>query len=218
MRCILAGGTWPRARLHAAGLAESAACPRCGGESETALHRWWECPAWDEERRRAGVLDLARMAGEAGYSPRCLWQNGEAPASATAVPLSPFMVDQRDPPRGTLPGLGGEVVEAWTDGAAADPQARRLGLWIPGQGGGVVAIGEPVPGPVQTAQRVEVRAFVAAVEATAGAVKVWADSRFVCRGVGYLDLAVCPPFAHRDLWERALAIWRPGVSAVAWVK
>ena len=57
-----------------------------------------------------------------------------------------------------------------------------------------------------------------AVEATAGAVKVSADNRFVCSGVGYLDQGVCPPFAHRDLWARALAAWRPGVSAVAWVK
>ena len=40
LRCILAGGTWPRARLAAAGLVESAVCPRCGEEDETALHRW----------------------------------------------------------------------------------------------------------------------------------------------------------------------------------
>ena len=41
----------------------------------------------------------------------------------------------------------------------------------------------PVRGPVETAQRVEARAFVAAVECTAGAVKVWSDSRYVCRGM-----------------------------------
>ena len=73
-------------------------------------------------------------------------------------------------------------------------------------------------GPAQTAQRAEVRAFVAAVEYTGGAVKVWTDSRFVCSGVRYLDLGMVPPFAHRDLWERALRAWRPGVSSAAWVK
>ena len=108
------------------------------------------------------------------------------------------------------------MVEAWTDGAATEPgipQLRRAGwgLWIPGLHG--CALAEAVKGPVQTAQRAEVRAFVAAVECTGGAVKVWTDSRFVCSGVRYLDLGMVPPFAHRDLWERALRAWRPGVSS-----
>ena len=59
---------------------------------------------------------------------------------------------------------------------------------------------------------------MAAVECTGGAVKVWTDSRYVCSGIRYLDLGVVPPFAHRDLWERALRAWRPGVSSAAWVK
>ena len=62
------------------------------------------------------------------------------------------------------------------------------------------------------------RAFVAALECTAGAAKVWTDSRYVCSGVRYLDAGVCPPFAHRDLWDRAHRVWRPGVSSAAWVK
>ena len=37
LRCVLAGGAWPQARLAAAGLAESANCPRCGLELETVV-------------------------------------------------------------------------------------------------------------------------------------------------------------------------------------
>ena len=57
-----------------------------------------------------------------------------------------------------------------------------------------------------------------AVERTAGAVKVWTDSRFVCHGIPFLDAGVCPPFAHRDLWERAWRAWRPGGSSAVWAK
>ena len=62
------------------------------------------------------------------------------------------------------------------------------------------------------------RAFAAALECTAGAVKVWTDSRYVCSAARYLEAGVRPPFAHRDLWERACRAWRPGVSSAAWMK
>ena len=99
-------------------------------------------------------------------------------------------------------------MEAWTDGSALHPGVRQLskagwGLWIPGVEGGELA--EPLCGTVQTSQRAEVRALVAALEATAGAVKVWTDNRYVCNGVRYLEARTRPPFAHRDLWERARA-------------
>ena len=124
--------------------------------------------------------------------------------------------------RGALPAGEDEVlVEAWTDGAALHPAVRQLsragwGLWIPGRPGGEVA--EPLRGGVQTAQRAELRAFVAALEATRGVVKVWTDSRFVCRGARYLAAGTVPNFAHRDLWARAAEAWRPGVSEVCWIK
>ena len=99
-------------------------------------------------------------------------------------------------------------MEAWTDGSALHPGVRQLnkagwGLWIPGVEGGELA--EPLCGTVQTSQRAEVRALVAALEATAGAVRVWTDNRYVCNGVRYLEAGTRPPFAHRDLWERARA-------------
>ena len=202
-------------------MVEHATCLRCGEEDETALHRWWKCPALAVARRQAQVDDLAREGLARDFQPRCLWQNGIVPSAAVAVEASGPMKGVEEPAGGPLPGLGGAVVEAWTDGAAIEPgipQLRRAGwgLWIPGPLG--CAMAEAVKGPAQTAQRAEVRAFVAAVEYTGGAVKVWTDSRFVCSGVRYLDLGLVPPFAHRDLWERALRAWRPGVSSAAWVK
>ena len=59
LRCVMAGGTWPQARLAAAGMAETAECPRCGIEPETVLHRWWRCPALDMARHQAEVGELA---------------------------------------------------------------------------------------------------------------------------------------------------------------
>ena len=56
---------------------------------------------------------------------------------------------------------------------------------------------------------------MAAVECTGGAVKVWTDRRDPvprCWGVPPT------PLAHRDVWERALRVWRPGVSSSAWAK
>ena len=137
------------------------------------------------------------------------------------MPLSEAMRRSDSAVRAPLPGLGDGVVEAWTDGSALHPTVRQLSragwsLWMPGVEGGELA--EPLCGKVQTAQRAEVRAFVAALEATAGAVLVWTDSRYVSNGVRYLSAGVRPPFAHRDLWEHAMAAWWPGVSAVAWIK
>ena len=192
-----------------------------GIEPETALHRWWRCPALDLARHQAQVGDLALRGAKCGYQPRCLWQNGILPTAATAVSASEPMLRDDSLAKWPLPGLGKRVVEAWTDGSASHPGVRQLsragwGLWIPGAVGGELA--EPLCGSAQTAPRAEVRAFVAALEATAGAVRVWTDSRYVCNGVRYLDAGTRPPFAHRDLWERARAAWRPGISSVAWIK
>ena len=60
----------------------------------------------------------------------------------------------------------------------------------------------PLSGRRRQRKRAEVRAFVAAVECTAGDFKVWTGSEYVCRGIPFLDAGVCPPFAHRDQWEQ----------------
>ena len=115
---------------------------------------------------------------------------------------------------------GREPVEAWTDGAAphADVQQIRRagwGLWIPDLPEACAA--EPLHGPCQTAQRAEIRAFVAALERTGGRVKVWSDSRFVVHGAEYLAQGCLPPFHHGDLWRRAQAAWIPGLTEARWV-
>ena len=69
--CILAGGTWPQARLAAAGLVEDASCARCGEEAETVLHRWWRRPALGAVRRQAQVRELANIGAGRDYQPRC---------------------------------------------------------------------------------------------------------------------------------------------------
>ena len=40
---ILAGGVWPEARKHQAGLTSSALCPHCGKEDQDLYHLYWGC-------------------------------------------------------------------------------------------------------------------------------------------------------------------------------
>ena len=80
-RCILAGGTWPAARVHETDGHASQACPRCGAERETALHRWYECPAPElvHCRSQVGALPLIEEGRRAGFAPACLWECGLVP-------------------------------------------------------------------------------------------------------------------------------------------
>ena len=112
-------------------------------------------------------------------------------------------------------------VEIWTDGACSHPGHPTLrragwGLWVPGCPDACAS--EPLRGSCQSAQRAELRAFVAALERTDGHVRIWTDSRFVTRGAAYLDRGVLPPLQHADLWRRAHAVWRRGSTQAQWVK
>ena len=56
-----------------------------GEEPETALHRWWRCPAFGAARRQAQVGDLASIGAARDFQPRCFWQNGVVPEEAVTV-------------------------------------------------------------------------------------------------------------------------------------
>ena len=77
---------------------------------------------------------------------------------------------------------------------------------------------EPLHGKIQTAQRAELRAFVAALERTAGNVVVWSDSKYVVRGARRIARGVSLPSSHVDLWERAQQAWLLGTTQVHWIK
>ena len=223
LRCVLAGGTWTQDRKHRAGFAETPLCPHCCNAPETALHRWWECPAWEALREERGISELARRATSEGYKPVCFWQNGILPSSATAVAPSRFMTVLEGPPECPVPGIAESAspIKMWTDGAASDPtipQLRRAGwgLWVPDFPDACAA--ETLVGPCQTAQRSEVRALVAALERSDGNAHIWTDSRFVTRGASSLGSGVIPRMRHSDLWHRAAKAWRHGTTEVHWVK
>ena len=112
-------------------------------------------------------------------------------------------------------------MEVFTDGAAthADvPQLRRAGwgVWVPECPR--LSASEPLKGHCQTAQRAELRALVAALERTEGYARVWSDSRFVVTGAEDLARGVVPRRQHSDLWHRASAVWKLGITEVSWVK
>ena len=98
---------------------------------------------------------------------------------------------------------------AGPDGAFGS-RAWMVANWQSRLDGGELA--EPLCGRVQTAQRAWVRAFVAALEATAGAVKVWTDSRYVCsgeRGRGLRSRTAISGRGHSRLGGRGPPRW-PG--------
>ena len=223
LRCVLAGGTWPQSRKHKAGLADSPLCPHCRQEPETTLHRWWTCPAWSTQREEYGIADLAKIGAACQFHPICFWQNGILPQSAVSVPASRCMQVTEDPPDPVAPDLldRNSLIDMWTDGASSDPGIRQLrragwGLWVPGCPQACAA--EPLLGSCQTAQRAELRAFVAALERSDGFARIWTDSMFVVRGASHLQAGQMPPLRHQDLWRRALRAWCRGVSEVRWVK
>ena len=220
----LAGGTWPNARRHDAGLRQDAVCPRCGHRHEDAMHVWWHCPALDEERRQAGVLELAQEA-RAAAGPRCLWQCGILPAGHTTVTPSRW----RDAPDEAAPrapdgagnsdGAWGRSLDVFTDGSAINPRhpaIRRAGwgVFIPETG---VEISQPLRGAVQTSVRAEIRAAVEGLEVTHGPITIWTDCKAVLRG--FHRLSDNPAKRHHgDLWERAQKAAAGREIGVKWIK
>ena len=221
--CVLAGGTWPQARRFRAGFVTDPVCPRCGAQEETVVHRWWLCPALDASRRKYGVADLAHQGERCGFQPACFWNLGVVPShTAKVAPSAPMLADDLaiDPSIADLPSRD-EPVQVFTDGAATHPtvpQLRRAGwgLWVPGCPDACAQ--EPLCGQVQTAQRAELRAFVAALERTGGNAVVWSDSRYVVRGASRIAMGACLPRSHGDLWERARQSWLLGTTQVHWIK
>ena len=144
----------PAAELEeeAAAAREEALCPHCRAAPETVIHRWWDCAAFEENRRLVGVQELAKQGRKNGFQPACFWQNGLLPMPATTTTPSAFMQSPVDaitaPAHDALDG--DRRPEVWTDGAAdhADtPQLRRAGwgVWMPGAAGASIA--QPLVGP-----------------------------------------------------------------------
>ena len=122
------------------------------------MHAWWHCPALDEERRQAGVLDIAKEA-RASEGPRCLWQCGILPQGHTPVTPSRWRdtPDEAAPqaPGGAGSEAGGRPLDVFTDGSALNPRhpaIRRAGwgVFIPETG---TEISKPLKGAVQTSVR-----------------------------------------------------------------
>ncbi len=216
LRCVLAGGTWPMRRLHSAGYHPDPTCPRCGEGPETALHRWWQCPALEGLRHRLGVQALAAQARACNFEPRSLWECGLPPLAWLDLP--PAVPALTDPPSGQVwdgPGL----LALWTDGACSDPTVPVLrragwGCFAPG----LAEVARTLAGPIHTAQRAEIRAFPGALELTGGFADVATDSALAAQGARRLDAGSALPRRHRDLWARCARLLRPGETFVRKVK
>ena len=186
------------------------------------MHVWWHCPALDEERRQAGVLDIAKEA-RASEGPRCLWQCGILPQGHTPVTPSRWRdtPDEAAPqaPGGAGSEAGGRPLDVFTDGSALNPRhpaIRRAGwgVFIPETG---VEISKPLYGAVQTSVRAEIRAAVEGLEVTSGPITIWTDCRAVLRG--FHRLADSPAKRHHgDLWARAQKAAAGREIAVKWIK
>ena len=220
-RCAMAGGTWPQARRHKAGFAPSPTCPRCGEGPDTPSHTWWHCPALEALRVEHQVLDLRAAAVADNEAPRALWECGQVTNDWLEIPPPPAEDEDAPVARLSRHWPGHPKVTVYTDGACSDPTipALRRAGWGVYFGMGLPGVSSFLTGRVQTAQRAELRALVGALEATQGWCEVVTDSAMVVAGCRHLAAGVAPKrAAHEDLWDRAAALWRPGVTTVRKIK
>ena len=182
-------------------------CPHCKLEDEDHDHRFWRCPAWNSARTQAmqalGASDALRATLDHGV------------ATTGVLAAQPELIVLADAASWEDPQLPAEqsAVEAarrkvWSDGSCVHPQDPLLaraawGLRIDAAAEApAVDLAGPVDG-VQTAQRAEVTAALAAVRAVSQPVELVTDSRYVVRGVAALAAGASPSeWRHADVWAQ----------------
>ncbi|CAE8636974.1 unnamed protein product [Polarella glacialis] len=215
LRNILAGSLAFGHRLFKAGILPDDRCRFCSaGCPETALHMFWECPAWQSER---GKHSLAIGSYRSDW-PNCFKLCGIMTAEVALLPLSsmsehsvaalataPDAHLDHEHPAETL--LEGKVV-VYTDGACIRNQhkaLRRAGcgaFWGPGH---IQNWSAPLRGHCQTNQRAELQAVVHVLQHEARDVHIKSDSEYVVKGFLHHRLAWRAlgwrKVSHRDLWQ-----------------
>jgi ribonuclease HI len=227
---ILSAGLWTRERLHRAGLAPEALCPRCSGGPETLHHLFWECPSndliSDPIIARTAVLFQQSTADEKLLD--AFWLRGLAPESwCDPTPI------EADPICRELGAwhdhFGRNEIHIFTDGSgglhSADPCMRRCGWsWVATasedchlQAASIRAAWGPLPASLcdHTNNRAELFAVVVALRSilsgwTTGqgpgserrpSLMFFSDSAYVVEG--WRKRAAMAAGAHHDLWAEA---------------
>ena len=118
LTCLWAGGSWPRARKHQRGLAETSTCLACLSEDDTHGHRWVRCAKLEEllnqdfvneegevdsrqERLQRGRRSMTTLCGS----------GGKTLSSEYALPIAPYF---EPPPRSTLVFQWGNPQVPWS--------------------------------------------------------------------------------------------------------
>ena len=200
----------------------SCLCPHCGLEPEDHEHRFWRCPAWENARTQA------MQAPGASAALRATLEDGVARTGVLAA--QPALVAMAEAAGREDPGLPVEqlAVEAprtkvWSDGSCVhplDPILARAawGLRVDGARGAPAAdLAGPVDG-VQTAQRAEVTAALAAVRAVSQPIELVTDSRYVVRSLASIAAGTCPAeWRHADIWTQLASHAQQGRIIARWV-
>ena len=87
LEAIMTATIWTAQRVHDINTQVSPICPRCGAESETDLHRYWQCKANNniEDEAVQDTQHLQQTACEKAAAEPCLWLRGILPQKYTQI-------------------------------------------------------------------------------------------------------------------------------------
>ena len=211
LRRVLCGGTWSRARLHAAGLAESSMCQFCQQSDETVEHLFWHCPAWEHIRLKEPGLP---SRGTTDAWPACTRNCGIFPEDDRIMQLQMELHNEEPELRSILasqphpPVVGATKQICWTDGASRNNQDNRLR-----RAGCGIFFGQEhpsnfsckLPGREQSNNRAELLAVILAMLNHGNDLEVRSDSQYVVDGFNVLQQngALPSKLDNKDLWDFA---------------
>ncbi|CAE8597634.1 unnamed protein product [Polarella glacialis] len=215
LRNILAGSLAFGHRLFKAGILPDDRCRFCSaGCPETAVHMFWECPAWQSERGKHSLAIGSYRSDWPNYFKLCGIMTAEVALlplssmsehSVAALATAPDAHLDHEHPAETL--LEGKVV-VYTDGACVRNQhkaLRRAGygaFWGPGH---IQNWSAPLRGRCKRNQRAELQAVVHVLQHEARDVHIKSDSEYVVKGFLHHRLAWRAlgwrKVSHRDLWQ-----------------
>ncbi|CAK0909131.1 unnamed protein product, partial [Prorocentrum cordatum] len=209
---LFCGGTWPRARLHASGVATDSTCRACGLAPGTDRHRTFVCPVRQPHRDVVGGLHIQQRGANPWPGPGAdaLWGRGITADPADELGLWELASCDDWLTEGNWDGLA--TGDIYVDGSL------QFGDYAPLRRGGwsftklkdndeydmdYVCYG-PLPGAqwVQSILRAELYALLQALRVGTPPMRIFTDCQNVVDGVmagpASLDKRSRP---HLDLWE-----------------
>ena len=191
---ISIGGVWLQARLHAAGLAETPLCPRCGQHPETMHHAVWRCVCNKKLAEGPDVIEAVKdsnhlrheACSDEGLSVPIYWTRGLLPKCIAPVPApSDEGITMQN--FGRLPRHFGGLFGSDGSGGEQEGVLKRAGWgWARHDQRGGDEIVEmqwgSLGGPHQTTPRAELTAVLKILVLCNRPAQIWTDHFNIVRG------------------------------------